>query len=345
MTTPVRVTDPSARSAWDAGEVPAPTRIDDATWCLAMPTGIAFVPWTNCYVLVDDEGRAHVVDPGVDGESALARLLAALEDFGAPHVATVLVTHAHPDHLGLAARLRAATGAPLLLGAAETGTTEPEWRDGRGRLAALDRWGVPEAARERLLAVPSADRSWRPPTPDRALEDGERLPIPGRDVRALHTPGHTPGHLCLRDVDRARLLTGDHVLPRITPGIGLGGGFRSNPLSSYLAGLERIAALDDHEALPGHEFRFRGLAARCAEVRAHHLRRLAQVEGVLLEEPDADVWSIASRITWSAGWSGLEGFHRLSALAQTEMHAGIAGAGARGGSRGSGAAAQSAGEW
>ncbi|MFD0994815.1 glyoxylase-like metal-dependent hydrolase (beta-lactamase superfamily II) [Pseudoclavibacter chungangensis] len=310
--------------AWETAAVPSHARIDERTWRIAMPTGIEFVPWTNAYILLDDGGRAHVVDPGVDGERALDRLLDALDTIGAAGLDGIVVTHVHPDHVGLAARLRAATGAPLLLGAAETSTTEPEWRDGAGRAAALETWGVPVDDRADLAAVAPADEHGRAPTADTALRDGDLLPIPGRVVRVLETPGHTPGHVCLHDVDRRRVLTGDHVLPRINPGVGLGGGFRTNPLAAYLDGLERIGALDDHEALPGHEHRFRGIGTRCAELRDHHLRRLAEVAAVLAAEPDASVWSIASRITWSAGRGGLRGFHLLSALAQTSMHADLA---------------------
>ena len=56
---------------------------------------------------------------------------------------------------------------------------------------------------------------------DRLLEDGELADVPGWKLRALHTPGHTPGHLCFVDERSRRLFSGDHVLPRITPNISV----------------------------------------------------------------------------------------------------------------------------
>ncbi len=70
------------------------------------------------------------------------------------------------------------------------------------------------------------------PFADLLVEDGDVLPIAGREVRALWTPGHTAGHLCLVDEGDGLLFTGDHVLPRINPGIGLGGRTATNPLGT-----------------------------------------------------------------------------------------------------------------
>src|SRR6185312_13258335 len=110
------------------------------------------------------------------------------------------------------------------------------------------------------------------PTPDVVLADGDLLDIPGRRIRALWTPGHTPGHLCLYAEEADLVFTGDHVLPTINSGLGLGGPTAANPIADYLAGLRRIGALDGR-ALPGHEDPFAGLADRTAALAEHHLRR------------------------------------------------------------------------
>ena len=70
--------------------------------------------------------------------------------------------------------------------------------------------------------------------PDVLLDDGDALDLPGRRVRVVWTPGHTPGHICLYDADHGVLLTGDHLLPRISPNIGLTPGSMDSPLASYL---------------------------------------------------------------------------------------------------------------
>ncbi len=68
------------------------------------------------------------------------------------------------------------------------------------------------------------DDALRMAEPDRLVSNGDRVPVPGRDVRAMWTPGRTPGHLCLHDAAAGILLTGDHLLPRISPNIGVHGG-------------------------------------------------------------------------------------------------------------------------
>ena len=75
------------------------------------------------------------------------------------------------------------------------------------------------------------------PDPDVLLTDDELLPLAGRRIRAIWTPGHTPGHLCLHDEDNDVLLTGDHVLPRISPNIGLQPHSATPPLGPYLDSL------------------------------------------------------------------------------------------------------------
>ena len=103
-------------------------------------------------------------------------------------------------------------------------------------------------------------------------------------------------------------------------GLGLGGPTATNPVAGFLDGLERIAIYDDHEVLPGHGYRFTGLAERCAEATNHRNQRTAEVAAVLATKPDSTVWEIASQLTWTAGWENFRGFYVRSALAQTAMH-------------------------
>ena len=112
------------------------------------------------------------------------------------------------------------------------------------------------------------------------LADGDLVPLPGRWLRAVWTPGHTPGHLCLHEETEDVLLTGDHVLPRISPNIGLQPHAADPPLAAYLESLKRIAGYDSAEALPAHEYRFHGLADRARMLLAHHDRRCAEVLAV-----------------------------------------------------------------
>jgi glyoxylase-like metal-dependent hydrolase (beta-lactamase superfamily II) len=111
--------------------------------------------------------------------------------------------------------------------------------------------------------------------PDVLIEDGTKPEVPGWDLLAIWTPGHSPGHLCFHEPRYQLMLSGDHVLPRITPNIAFHPQAGADPLGDFLASLDRVATFPTDEVLPAHEHRFVGLPERVAELRAHHeqLRR------------------------------------------------------------------------
>lgn len=127
---------------------------------------------TNCFIAGDEATRqAAVIDPGADA----SEVLAALERLGMT-AGSIVVTHAHFDHIGGIRGVKEATGAPFLIGEHEGPVLEvaPD--------RALALFGI---------AVP------RPPAPDRLLREGETLTLGGESFRVAFTPGHSPGHICL----------------------------------------------------------------------------------------------------------------------------------------------------
>ena len=138
----------------------------------------------------------------------------------------------------------------------------------------------------------------------------------------MHTPGHTPGHLCFVDEAAQRLFAGDHILPRITPNISLSvhPAERDAPLFHYLRSLAKVRDLDVDEIMPAHEWRFRGLAERADDIAAHHERRLAELLAAIAAHPDATSWDLASLLTWSRSWDQYHGRMRISAVTETAAH-------------------------
>ena len=312
------------QAAWRARTLP-PVEI--------LPSGLISVPvpipdnplrYTLTYLVPGDDGLA-VVDPGWDSETGWQALVAGLATAGATpaDVTGIVVTHAHPDHHGLTARLRDASGAWVAMHPAERASLRRghDAEPSRGLGDWLRRLHVPEAEVAGLLSTFGAavDRHLAPlADADVLLDDGDLVPLPGRRLRAIWTPGHTPGHLCLLETDARVLLTGDHLLPRISPNIGLqltG----HDPLGSYLGSLTKISGYDGCEALPAHEYRFDGIAARAAELTAHHRERCAEIVATVERLGTPTIWQLAEALTWSRPWVEI-GPMRVAAVAETAAH-------------------------
>lgn len=304
--------------------MPDAARVADDVWVVPLAIAPGHMPYTLSYLVADEADGIHLIDAGWDLDGNLDAVAAAVSRFGeGRRLASVIVTHLHPDHLGLAARLRAAHGVPVVLhrreARAQAAVVARAADEGplRGELTA---WGVPEERRDGIVrGYPRA--AYVRIDADVLVDDGDLLPIPGRRLRVIHTPGHTPGHMCLHDEDRGLLFSGDHVLPTVMPGVGLGGPTAHNPMERYLDRLARVREFDACEILPGHGYRFRGLSARASRIAAHHLRRAEEVAAVLSRTPDASVWEVAPQLTWSRGWDGLKRHYLVAALRQTSLHA------------------------
>lgn len=266
---------------------------------MQLPISMPGLGHVNAYALMDDRGAA-VVDTGLPGPATWKALQNRLKQAGLRlrDVHTVLVTHSHPDHFGSAGRLAKDAGAELITHSAfrtwwasspcdhspeEIDDVDPTempaanpWRD-------RTPWGTEgfkPPIRRRIgfqLMKRGVLGSFTAPCPTRRLKDGDTIKLAGREWVAVHTPGHTLDHLCLHDPEGGLLLSGDHVLPTITPHIsGLGGG--RDPLAHFFASLDRVAALEGvNTTLPAHGQPFADLAGRAQDIKVHHEGRLERL--------------------------------------------------------------------
>jgi glyoxylase-like metal-dependent hydrolase (beta-lactamase superfamily II) len=259
---------------------------------VALPIGVHAVESVNMNVIPDGE-HVTIVDCGVcrpdlpDG--GIGALEAGLEQAGYAlrDVPRIVVTHAHIDHYGLAGRLMELTGAELLMHTMTDLDCEkyrhPDTARARRRDTYADH-GVSELERTDL-----ADHltRWLPylhsvVEASQRLRGGETLRIGGDD---LHTPGHSLGHVCLFAPTRGLLLSGDHLLPSITPPVTFERGFDADPLRSYLTSLRTIADLRPTLVHPGHGRPFGDAVGRIEAIVRNKVRRLERIRAAIRERP------------------------------------------------------------
>jgi len=143
---------------------------------------------------------------------------------------------------------------------------------------------------------------FRPPAPSRRVVHGERLQLAGREWVSIHTPGHTIDHLCLYDPEHGILISGDHVLPSITPHIsGVGNG--ADALKSYLQTLDLVAALDGVRlGLPAHGHPFDDVPGRVEAIKEHHQERMELLRQASLGIGPATVQDLSHEIFPKKHW-------------------------------------------
>ena len=310
-------------SSADAGAAPPPSReVAPGIWSIRQPLSNAMrYVWAYAIELADG---VLLVDAGYDEDGHEANLEAGLGLFGASldDVQGVIFTHFHRDHYGMAGRIRARSGAWLALHevearliAAEVGAVETRRQ--------VERWfedlgvGAESAAGLSELAVRLETQNRSAARPDRVLADGDVLEL-GRDrFEIVHTPGHSPGHVCIVERRRGVVFSGDHVLSWTTPNVSIFAGTQGSPLGDYLRSLERVRPLRGLLDLPGHEDAV-DIGDRALELLDYHAEQLEAVTA-LLACGTGTVWELAAAL-WPEAWAGLAAIDRLLALGEAYAH-------------------------
>jgi glyoxylase-like metal-dependent hydrolase (beta-lactamase superfamily II) len=320
----IRVTGHAQQTAWRERTFPPVEQVRPGLWSIPVPIPDNPLRYVLVYVFELSEGIA-IVDAGWPVQEAWDALTAGLASIGCrvADIRAVLVTHVHADHYGLAPRIREASGA--WIGVHEAELSLLARRDTREIADSSRRWllslGAPAPDAAAIAGEPEDYEVFQfPGAADRLIADGDRLLLPEWDVRAVWTPGHTPGHLCFHVPYQGLFLSGDHVLPRISPNIALQRDSAGSPLDDFVGSLRRVSELDVAEVLPAHEYRFSGLKDRALGLVAHHAARFAEIEDVLRAMPGATAWETASSLTWSRPWGQILGPMRRAALGETQAH-------------------------
>jgi glyoxylase-like metal-dependent hydrolase (beta-lactamase superfamily II) len=266
---------------------------------MALPLGIHGVPTVSAYLLHGDDGDTLVDcgiaagvdggDPGPDGTAAVAAALTAAGS-SLERLERLVVTHAHIDHFGLAGEVVRRSGGELWMHRRTeldlAKYAEPDDAIDRRTLMLADHglYGPEltessEGLRDWLPVMPSVGR------PTRLLDGGELLSAAGRTWEVVHTPGHSPGHVCLWSAGERLLCSGDHLLQVVSPPVTFERGFEPDPMGSYLESLDRVRELSPELVLPGHGTPFRDGARRAETIAAGKRRRLTQVRELVGDRP------------------------------------------------------------
>ena len=286
----------------------------------------------NVYAITSEHG-VDLIDAGMALERARERLTEALGQlgYGLPDIRNFFITHIHQDHYTLAVQLRTTLRGLITLGEAEranmdairnvaAGTEEVGFIEMLGRMGASELAEQVRTVVGPRIANPQPKLEWK--DPDRWLPDGAVLDLHGRRLRAIHTPGHTTGHVVFHDDAAGLLFAGDHILPHITPSIGFQPVITRVALDQYLGSLRLMLTLPDARLLPAHGPVQDSTHARVRQLLEHHETRLAQTLEAASGGP-VTAFEAAGALPWTRRQrklTELDTMNQLLATGETAAH-------------------------
>lgn len=299
---------------------------------LQLPFPDSPLEYVNAYLVEGDKDNgALLIDTGWDTEEAFDALKKQLAEIGIKpeDISQIVVTHVHPDHYGLAGKLKRLFNAKLALHNLEQDFIESRYIKMDELLQQIEHLlqanGTPsdESTKLQRASLPLV-KFVTPVLPDVTLHGDETITTGYSSFKVLWTPGHASGHICLYEPDKKILLAGDHVLPTITPHVGLHPQSSNNPLGDYLDSLNGLKQLDVKLVLPGHGQPFTTFKARIEEIIQHHQQRNSEILSALKASPKT-AYQIASEITWlhnvkGISWDKLSPWNKRMAVLETLAH-------------------------
>jgi glyoxylase-like metal-dependent hydrolase (beta-lactamase superfamily II) len=281
----------------------------------------------NIYLIEGSKGYL-LVDSGWNTDKSFTTLHNYLLKIGAnfEEISQIVVTHVHPDHYGMAGRIKKLSGATIAMHHIEKGFIEPRYISMEELLMQTDRLliasGVPRDDTDKLRDATVGLEQYTVPTlPDITLHEGDTITTGKFTFRVIWTPGHSSGHICLYEPIKKILISGDHILPKITPNISVNPQSIENPLGRYLKSLQEIRKLEVKLTLPGHDRPFTQLVPRIDEIIQHHDRRNEEILETIGQKTK-NPYEIAQKISWGDHnkWGDLPAFHQRMAVFETLAH-------------------------
>lgn len=278
----------------------------------------------NAYVIITPEQNL-LIDTGFNRDECREALWCGIRKLGLDlNKTSVFLTHLHSDHTGLAEDFVDA-GCKIYMSKIDyhylAGMKSSD------NLSAVERLYQQEGFPLEILARQDQENQGRKYSvaqmfPAQLVEDGAVLMLGELQVKCIHTPGHTPGHMVLYLPWEQLLFTGDHILFDITPNISIWHQV-SHSLEDYLSSLEKIQTLPIRAAFPAHRKGEGNVYLRIGALKEHHNQRLTEIRLAVENHPGASAYQIAGLISWSARglkWEQFPPHQKWFAMGETLAH-------------------------
>ena len=273
--------------------IPRPQSLGNGIYLIPAPLPFKSPAWVNTYA-IESNGGLLLIDCGTDWEPGREALRQGFTDLGLEESAvhTLVVSHLHLDHVGMSARLVEEWGCRFVMHERASKLVD-KYNDTPGYVSRLTKiattHGVPDSAVKATAVFQRPDYMPLINAPDHTVVDGESIDLgDGRSLEVVHTPGHEPAHICVRDTRTGILFSGDHVLPRISPVI-MWDTDLSDPLGDYLSSLQKLIGLNIGVTYPAHGTLIDQGDERARQILLHHDRRLLDM-AELVREGETDAW-------------------------------------------------------
>ncbi|MCX5997390.1 MAG: MBL fold metallo-hydrolase [Chloroflexi bacterium] len=297
---------------------------------IKLPLSKAGLDTVNVYIIEGKDGNL-MIDTGWNTPEAFTALAQEMKNsgFAMKDITSIVVTHLHPDHMGLAGKIAELTGAGIVVSEIENNLLDSVYTHPESLISEMILFfmanGVPEWELKMLAEASFNIRNYVSPfKATTLLKAGDTVNMAPFKFQVIATPGHSPGHICLYEPDKKYFFSGDHVLAEVVPNVGYHPLSGENPLGDYVNSLNALAELEVRLVFPGHGPVFSGLGPKIDDIQRFHQDRMYKIQRAMgLEQKNA--WDIAKAIPWivngeETAYDKLEPIDRRLAVLETLAH-------------------------
>ena len=284
----------------------------------------------NVYIIEGTDGNL-MIDTGWNTPEAFNALAQEMKNsgFAMKDITQVVVTHLHPDHYGLAGKIAELSGAKVYISEIENNLLDSRYWHPENLLKVMTDFlkvnGVPDWEMKLLSEASMNIKNYVLPVKiEGTLKPGEKIIMEPYSFEVLHTPGHSPGHICLYESNKKYFFSGDHLLSETVPNVSYHPQSGENPLGDYVNSLSKVSELEVRFVFPGHGAVFSGLGPKIDDIMRHHRDRSYNIQKVMGVDTKSG-YDVAKEIPWIVNgetltYDKLESIDRRLAVLETLAH-------------------------